>query len=105
MASAAAIFMGCWRSMILAWLSPKNIVATMATAPTTRASWAEVAKTGRGAQPARRSFNRCQPLTPKMSIVEVTSAENRTCRNEPISVLLVITAQKLVITARLPTTL
>jgi len=86
-------------------LSPKNIVATIATEPTTRASLAEAANTGWGASMARRSFRRCQALTPKMSRAEVTRAENRTCRKEPTSVLLVMTAQKFVMIALLPTTL
>ena len=105
MASAAAIFIGCCFSMRRAWLSPKNIVATMAIEPMTIASWADVAKTGCGEMPSRRSLRRCHALTPSTSIVVVITAAETTWRKELMSVLLVMTAQKLVITARLPSTL
>jgi hypothetical protein len=38
-------------------------------------------------------------------MVVVMMAAEMTCRNEPISVLFVMTAQKFVMTARLPSTL
>jgi hypothetical protein len=104
-ASAAAIFIG-WRvSICLPWLSPKIIVATIATDPTASATLAEVAKRSRGSRLLRRSFNKCQALTPSTSMVEVTKAAKKTCRKALMSTLLVITAQKFVITALLPTIL
>ena len=85
-----------------AWLSPKNIVATMATAPTMRASLADAEKTGWGEPPERRLLSRCQALTPSISMAAVTRAAVNTWRKELIRVTLVMTAQKLVMTARLP---
>ena len=57
-----------------AWLSPKNMVATTATTPTTRASLAEAAEDLCGGPWPPSGPRRCQALTPSMSIAAVTRA-------------------------------
>ena len=74
-----------------------------ATTPTMRASLAEAAKTGWGPGTGLLvDRRRCQALMPSISMAAVTRAAVNTWRNELIRVELVMTAQKLVMIARLP---